>query len=220
MMSESEVGKVYIIDDDEAVRDSLSWLMQSAGIDAQTFDSAKGFLEACNERLNGCLLLDIRMPGMSGLELQAALNQRGCHMPVIVISGHADVPMAVRALKAGAFDFIEKPFNDDILLALVQRALEQESQLRQSLAEKELLQAKMESLTPRELEVLERVVAGASNKQIGAELGVSQKTVEAHRAKVMEKLEAASLSHLVRMAVSLRDLSAEGAPGAHGGGDD
>jgi two-component system, LuxR family, response regulator FixJ len=220
MMSESEAGKVYIIDDDEAVRDSLSWLMQSAGIDAQTFDSAGVFLEACNERLNGCLLLDIRMPGMSGLELQAALNQRGCHMPVIVISGHADVPMAVRALKAGAFDFIEKPFNDDILLALVQRALEQESQLRQSLAEKELMQAKMESLTPRELEVLERVVAGASNKQIGAELGVSQKTVEAHRAKVMEKLEAASLSHLVRMAVSLRDLSADAAPGAHGGGDD
>lgn len=214
-MSESEAGKVYIIDDDEAVRDSLSWLMQSAGIDAQTFDSAGVFLEACNERLNGCLLLDIRMPGMSGLELQAALNQRGCHMPVIVISGHADVPMAVRALKAGAFDFIEKPFNDDILLALVQRALEQESQLRQSLAEKELLQAKMESLTPRELEVLERVVAGASNKQIGAELGVSQKTVEAHRAKVMEKLEAASLSHLVRMSVSLRDLSADAAPGAH-----
>ncbi len=207
----SNLGKVYIIDDDEAVRDSLSWLIKSAGIEAQTFHSAAAFLDACSERLNGCLLLDIRMPGMNGLELQAALNQRGCHMPVIVISGHADVPMAVRALKAGAFDFIEKPFNDDILLALVQRALEQESQLRQTLAEKDALQARMESLTPREMEVLERVVAGASNKQIGSDLGVSQKTVEAHRAKVMEKLEADSLSHLVRMTVSLRDSSVDAA---------
>lgn len=205
----SEQGKVYIIDDDEAVRDSLSWLIKSASIETEAFSSAAAFLDACNENLNGCLLLDIRMPGMNGLELQAELNQRGCHMPVIMISGHADVPMAVRALKAGAFDFIEKPFNDDVLLALVQRALEQESQLRKRLAKKDALQARMESLTPRELEVLEQVVAGASNKQIGNELGVSQKTVEAHRARVMEKLEAESLSHLVRMVVSLRDTPVE-----------
>ncbi len=200
----SDLGVVYIIDDDEAVRDSLSWLMKSAGIQTQTFPSAKAFLDACNDRLSGCLMLDIRMPGMSGLELQAELNRRGCHMPIIVISGHADVPMAVRALKAGAFDFIEKPFNDDTLLALVQSALHQESQLRQSLAEKDAVQARMKLLTPREQEVLDRVVDGASNKQIGLELGVSQKTVEVHRARVMEKLEADSLSHLVRMVVSLR----------------
>jgi two-component system, LuxR family, response regulator FixJ len=205
----SEQGKVYIIDDDEAVRDSLSWLIKSASIETEAFSSAAAFMDACNENLNGCLLLDIRMPGMNGLELQAELNQRGCHMPVIMISGHADVPMAVRALKAGAFDFIEKPFNDDVLLALVQRALEQESQLRKRLAKKDALLARMESLTPRELEVLEQVVAGASNKQIGNELGVSQKTVEAHRARVMEKLEAESLSHLVRMVVSLRDTPVE-----------
>jgi two-component system, LuxR family, response regulator FixJ len=205
----SEQGKVYIIDDDEAVRDSLSWLIKSASIETEAFSSAAAFMDACNENLNGCLLLDIRMPGMNGLELQAELNQRGCHMPVIMISGHADVPMAVRALKAGAFDFIEKPFNDDVLLALVQRALEQESRLRQHLAKKDALQARVESLTPRELEVLEQVVAGASNKQIGNELGVSQKTVEVHRARVMEKLEAESLSHLVRMVVSLRDTPDE-----------
>ncbi len=205
----SDLGVVYIIDDDEAVRDSLSWLMKSADIQTQTFPSAKSFLDACNDRLSGCLLLDIRMPGMSGLELQAELNQRGCHMPVIVISGHADVPMAVRALKAGAFDFIEKPFNDDTLLALVQSALHQESQLRQSLAEQDALQARMKLLTPREQEVLDRVVDGASNKQIGIELGVSQKTVEVHRARVMEKLEADSLSHLVRMVVSLRGAASD-----------
>ncbi len=201
----AEQGKVYIIDDDEAVRDSLSWLMKSASIETQSFASAGAFLEACNEKLNGCLLLDIRMPGMNGLELQTELNLRGCHMPIIMISGHADVPMAVRALKAGAFDFIEKPFNDDVLLAMVQRALKQESEMRTRLAKNDALKIRMESLTPRELEVLDQVVAGASNKQIGNELGVSQKTVEAHRARVMEKLEAESLSHLVRMVVSLRD---------------
>ena len=210
-----ETGTVYVIDDDEAVRDSLSWLMKSAGIKTQTFPSAGAFLDVCHERLNGCLLLDIRMPGMSGLDLQTALNQRGCHMPVIVISGHADVPMAVRALKAGAFDFIEKPFNDDILLSLVRSALEQESKIRHSHEEKEAMQTKMASLTPRELEVLELVVDGASNKQISNDLGVSQKTVEVHRARVMEKLEADSLSHLVRMVVSLRTPTGEAPSSLH-----
>jgi len=200
----SEQGKVYIIDDDEAVRDSLSWLMKSAGIQAETFASAGAFLDRCSAKLSGCLLLDIRMPGMSGLELQGVLNERGCHMPVIIISGHADVPMAVRALKSGAFDFIEKPFNDELLLGLVKRALEQESKQRESLAEADALRERMASLTPRELEVLDLVVAGAANKQISSELGVSTKTVEVHRARVMDKLQAESLSHLVRMVISAR----------------
>lgn len=194
---------VFIIDDDEAVRDSLSWLMKSAGLHAETFDSADAFLDGYKEHRPGCLILDIRMPGMNGLELQAELKRRDFRLPIIVISGHADVPMAVRALKAGAFDFIEKPFNDELLLDLVQRALEQYRKQREDMAETDAWRARIASLTPREREVLDLVVEGASNKQISAELGVSLKTVEAHRAKVMDKLQAESLSHLVRMAVSV-----------------
>lgn len=198
----AEQSTVFIVDDDEAVRDSLSWLMRSAGLQAQTFDSADAFLQGYGEDRPGCLILDIRMPGMSGLELQSRLSERGFRLPIVIISGHADVPMAVRALKAGAFDFIEKPFNDELLLDLVQRALEQDRERRRDRAEMDELRERMESLTPREREVLELVVAGAANKTISSELGVSPKTVEAHRARVMEKLQAESLSHLVRMAVA------------------
>lgn len=200
----TDTSTVFIIDDDEAVRDSLSWLMRSAGLQAETFISADAFLSDFGEDRPGCLILDIRMPGMNGLELQSVLQERHFRLPVIIISGHADVPMAVRALKAGAFDFIEKPFNDELLLDLVQRALEQDRRERREQAELTQWRERFETLTPREREVLERVVNGASNKQIGADLGVSTKTVEAHRARVMEKLQAESLSHLVRMAVSLQ----------------
>lgn len=199
----AEAGTVFIIDDDEAVRDSLSWLMKSAGLAAETYGSADDFLQGYGEDRPGCLILDIRMPGMNGLELQALLSERGFRLPIIIISGHADVPMAVRALKAGAFDFIEKPFNDELLLDLVQRALEQDAKERESMAETDELRARMATLTPREKEVLDLVVAGAANKQISSELGVSLKTVEAHRARVMDKLKAESLSHLVRMAVAV-----------------
>jgi RNA polymerase sigma factor (sigma-70 family) len=199
----SESSTVFIIDDDEAVRDSLSWLMRSAGLRAETFDSADDFLSGYTKDRPGCLILDIRMPGMNGLELQSVLQGRGFRLPIIIISGHADVPMAVRALKAGAFDFIEKPFNDELLLDLVQRAIAQDQERRESMAEVNELRSRMDSLTPREREVLELVVAGAPNKQISSELGVSLKTVEAHRARVMEKLQADSLSHLVRMAVAV-----------------
>lgn len=198
-----EQSTVFIIDDDEAVRDSLSWLMKSVGIPAQSYESAGAFLDADNIGRPGCLLLDIRMPGMNGLELQNMLSEQGFRQPIIIISGHADVPMAVRALKAGAFDFIEKPFNDELLLDLVQRALEQDREQRESMAEVDEWRARFDLLTPREREVLDLVVEGASNKQISNELGVSLKTVEAHRARVMDKLEAESLSHLVRMAVAV-----------------
>ena len=194
---------VFIVDDDEAVRDSLSWLMQSVGLNTQTFPSADAFLKEFGEDRPGCLLLDIRMPGMSGLELQNELNERGFRLPLIVISGHADVPMAVRALKAGAFDFVEKPFNDQLLLDTVQRAIEQDREQRESHAETDEWRARLETLTPREHEVLELVVAGAPNKQISSELGVSLKTVEAHRARVMDKLQAESLSQLVRMTLTV-----------------
>ncbi|MCW8927462.1 MAG: response regulator transcription factor [Gammaproteobacteria bacterium] len=201
----TEPGTVFVIDDDEAVRDSLSWLVRSAGLQAETFASADLFLRDFGEDRPGCLVLDIRMPGMNGLELQSVLRERQFRLPIIIISGHADVPMAVRALKAGAFDFIEKPFNDQLLLDLVQRALEQDRSQRKNMAEVEQWRARIDSLTPREREVLNWVVSGASNKQISAELGVSLKTVEAHRARVMAKLQADSLSHLVRMAVSVQE---------------
>ncbi|MCW9088993.1 MAG: response regulator transcription factor [Gammaproteobacteria bacterium] len=201
----TEPGTVFVIDDDEAVRDSLSWLVRSAGLQAETFASADLFLRDFGEDRPGCLVLDIRMPGMNGLELQSVLRERQFRLPIIIISGHADVPMAVRALKAGAFDFIEKPFNDQLLLDLVQRALEQDRSQRKNMAEVEQWRGRIDSLTPREREVLNWVVSGASNKQISAELGVSLKTVEAHRARVMAKLQADSLSHLVRMAVSVQE---------------
>lgn len=199
----SNDATVFIVDDDEAVRDSLSFLMQSVGLRTQCFHSADAFLKGYPPGAPGCLLLDIRMPGMSGLELQGQLDDRGIHLPVIFISGHADVPMAVRALKQGAFDFIEKPFNDQLLLDCVQRAIEAERQQRQSEAQLGIWRERMQSLTPREREVLVLVVNGASNKAISNELGVSLKTVEAHRARVMDKLQAESLSHLVRMCVAV-----------------
>lgn len=197
-----EQGTVFIVDDDEAVRDSLSWLMQSVGLNTETFSSADAFLQGFEER-PGCLLLDIRMPGMSGLELQGVLQERGFRLPLVVISGHADVPMAVRALKAGAFDFVEKPFNDQLLLDIVQRAIEQDRERRENNALIDEWRSRLATLTPREHEVLELVVAGASNKQISSELGVSLKTVEAHRARVMDKLQAESLSQLVRMTLTV-----------------
>jgi len=202
-MGMSEQSTVFIVDDDEAVRDSLSWLMQSVGLGTETFASADAFLQGYSHDRPGCLILDIRMPGMSGLELQNVLREQGFRLPLIIISGHADVPMAVRALKAGAFDFIEKPFNDQLLLDLVQRAIEKDRQQRESLAELDEWRARLDSLTPREREVLELVVGGAANKVISSELGVSLKTVEAHRARVMDKLQASSLSELVRMTLTV-----------------
>jgi RNA polymerase sigma factor (sigma-70 family) len=197
------------VDDDEAVRDSLSWLMQSVGLSTETFDSADAFLQGYGEDRPGCLILDIRMPGMSGLELQSVLKEQGFRLPLVIISGHADVPMAVRALKAGAFDFIEKPFNDQLLLDIVQRAIEQDRQQRESHAQLDEWRARLQSLTPREREVLDLVVAGSPNKVISSELGVSLKTVEAHRARVMDKLQADSLSQLVRMTLTVTNAEKE-----------
>ena len=195
----SEVATVFIVDDDEAVRDSMSWLMRSVGLSVETFPSAQAFLEGYKAGRPGCMVLDIRMPGMSGLDLQRKLVEEDIHLPVIIISGHGDVPIAVRAMKTGAVDFIEKPFNDQVLLDAVQRAIALDERQRDSAAQKADVKKRMALLTPRETEVLHLVVDGMSNKMIAAALGVSQKTVEAHRAKVMDKLQARSLSHLVRM---------------------
>ncbi|SCZ59675.1 response regulator transcription factor [Thiohalomonas denitrificans] len=195
----SEQPTVFIVDDDEAVRDSLSWLMRSVGLAAESFPSARAFLDNYAPSRPGCLVLDIRMPGMSGLDLQEQIRERGMELPVIFISGHADVPMAVRALKSGAFDFIEKPFNDQVILERVQRAIEEDRETRCRTAAKADVLGRINRLTPREKEVLDLVVEGAPNKVISTTLGVSLKTVEAHRARVMEKLQAGSLSELVRL---------------------
>ena len=193
---------VYVVDDDAAVRDSLSWLLRSVGLSVESFDSGLSFLEYAKNGCNGCAVLDVRMPGLSGLELQERLAAENIALPLIMVTGHGDVPMAVRAIKAGAFDFIEKPFNDQVLLDRVQQALKRNTQNR-ALEEKRLdVEARMQSLTPREREVLALVVTGNPNKAIASQLGISCRTVEIHRGRVMDKMQAGSLSELVRLGVS------------------
>ena len=194
---------IYIVDDDEAVRNSLRFLLKSVGHTCQTLASANEFLETYQPQHPGCLILDVRMPGMSGLELQQQLNLRGAIIPVIFITGHGDVPMAVEAMQHGAADFLQKPFRDQDLLDRIQRALERDAHNRAVLAQHERIRASFDSLTPREREVLQLLTRGKSNKVMAAELGVSQRTVEIHRARVMDKTGAASLAQLVRMAMDL-----------------
>ena len=190
---------VCVVDDDAAARSSLRLLLKSLGLTAAAYDSAASFLESYDPQQPGCLLLDIRMAGMSGLELQQTLNQRGCITPVIFITGHADVPMAVEAMQQGAFDFLQKPFRDQELLDRVQRAIAKDHSIREQLRGNEAIRRRLESLTAREHDVLELVASGSPNKIIAHKLGISQRTVEIHRARVMEKMNAESLAHLVHM---------------------
>jgi two-component system, LuxR family, response regulator FixJ len=190
---------VYIVDDDQAIRHAMGLLLRSVGLQHQVFTSADEFLEMHNGNNNGCLVLDIRMPGLSGLELQQKLIEMGNSLPIIFISGHGDIPMAVEAMQKGAFDFIQKPFRDQELLDRISEALntarKQESEREQKLD----VQERIDTLTRREHEVLDLVVTGKPNKIIAHELGVSQRTIEIHRARVMEKMRAKSLAELVRM---------------------
>ncbi|AGA91064.1 response regulator [Thioflavicoccus mobilis 8321] len=190
---------VFVVDDDEAMRTSLKWLIESVGLRVHTFGSAEEFLAAYYPGRAGCLLVDVRMPGMSGLELQARLAKSELCLPVIIITGHGDVAMAVRAMKAGALDFIEKPFNDEALIGAIRRGLDRDASQRRQQSRRADITARLAQLTPREHEVMELVTDGKSNKEIAAALGVSAKTVEAHRARVMDKMEADSLADLVRM---------------------
>jgi two-component system, LuxR family, response regulator FixJ len=178
---------VCVVDDDAGVRSSLRLLLKSLGLATTTFESAADFLSSYDPQQPGCLLLDIRMAGMSGLELRQVLNERGSFTPTIFITGHADVPMAVEAMQLGAFDFLQKPFRDQELLDRVQRAIAKDRSIREQLSSNEAIQQRLDSLTPREHEVLELVAAGAPNKVIGHKLGISQRTVEIHRARIMEK---------------------------------
>ena len=199
----AQPATVYIVDDDQAVRSALRLLLKSVGLPVSTFDSAQGFLDLYSNDLAGCVLLDVRMPGMSGPALQEQLALRGSILPVIFITGHGDVSMAVEAMQHGAFDFVEKPFHDQDLIERVQRALEQNARSRSQLYEQESIRARFESLTPREREVLQHVTSGSSNKIMAYDLDISQRTVEIHRARLMEKMQAPSLAHLVRMTLAL-----------------
>ncbi len=196
-------GVVHIVDDDHAVRDSLSFLMKSVGIEHRSHGSANDFLDGFDPEEPGCIVLDIRMPGMSGLELQEILNERKSITPIIFITGHGDVPMAVEAMQGGAVDFLQKPFRDQELLDRINSALDADRKTRSELKERNELRRRYDSLTPREREVMEHVVAGKANKVIAFDLDVSQRTVEIHRARVMEKMRARSLAHLVRMHIGM-----------------
>jgi two-component system, LuxR family, response regulator FixJ len=194
---------IFIVDDDMAVRDALKLLLRSVGQAVETYGSAQEFLDAYSEDRPGCLVLDIRMPGMSGLELQQKLNEKHSILPIIFITGHGDVPMAVEAMQAGAVDFIQKPFRDQDLIDRINQALEKDSNNRAALGERNDIRKRLETLTPREREVLDLVVHGKANKVIAGDLKLSQRTVEIHRARVMEKMQASSLAHLVRMVLEV-----------------
>jgi two-component system, LuxR family, response regulator FixJ len=194
---------VFVVDDDEAVRGSLKLLLKSIGLPVMAYPSAPEFLAAYRTEQAGCLILDIRMPGMSGLELQQQLNARGAVIPVVFISGHGDIPMAVEAMQHGAFDFLQKPFRDQDLIDRVQKAMERDAASREQLRQLGRIQERLDSLTAREREVLGLMILGKRNKEMAGGLGVSQRTVEIHRARVMEKMEARSLAQLVRMMLEL-----------------
>lgn len=194
---------VYIVDDDEAICSSLRMLLKSRGIPAASHGSAEAFLAQYDPEQPGCLVLDVRMPGMSGLELQDELNRRGAIIPVIFITGHGDVPMAVEAMQHGATDFLQKPFADQDFAERIQHALTLDQHNRAALEQKDQIRARLAALTRRELQVLQLVTLGKPNKIIAADLGVSQRTVEIHRAHLMEKMGATSLAHLVRMTMSV-----------------
>ena len=194
-------GTVYVVDDDEAVRDSLQWLLEGKDYRVRCFESAEAFLSRFDPREVACLIADIRMDGMSGMELQDRLIERLSPLPIVFITGHGDVPMAVETMKKGALDFIQKPFNEEHLLPLVERMLER---ARESFAAQQVVanrEALISKLTSREAQVLERIVAGRLNKQIADDLGISIKTVEAHRANIMEKLGANTVADLLKIAL-------------------
>ena len=194
---------IYVVDDDEAMRDSMTWLLEGEGYRIACFDSGESYLAAWSPAMRGCLVLDVRMPEMSGLELQEKLDALGSRLPIIFVTGHGDVPMAVGALQRGACDFIEKPFHNADLLSRIERALELDSQIAARRERDDAIANRLELLTHREREVMNLVVAGKLNKQIADSLDISMKTVEAHRARVMEKMGVRTLAELVKAVMSV-----------------
>jgi len=195
---------IMVVDDDSGVRNAMRSLLKSVGLESALYASAQEFLTAYQPAQPGCLVLDIRMPGMSGLELQQQLNMLGAVIPVIFMTGHGDIPMAVEAMQHGAFDFLQKPFRDQDLLDRIQRAIARDTEQRQTLGETARIKAHVASLTAREREVLDLMTQGKQNKVIAQDLGVSPRTVEIHRARVMEKMNAQSVAQLVRMMLDLQ----------------
>ncbi|MFJ7142197.1 MAG: response regulator transcription factor [Pseudomonas protegens] len=193
---------VYVVDDDPGMLDSTVWLLESVGLKALPFTSGRAFLEHCDPSLNACVLLDVRMPGMGGLNVQEELRQRDIRLPLIFVSGHADVPIVVRAFKAGAVDFIEKPYNEQLLLDSVQQALSRADSHQSQSAGQARVQGLLESLTPREKDVLLPLVQGYSNREIAEQLGVSVKTIDLYRSRVMKRMQAEHLPQLVGMAIA------------------
>ena len=192
---------VFIIDDDDALRDSLAFLMRSVGLAVQPFATAEAFLEAHEPDRAGCLVTDVRLPGMSGIALQETLERRRTPLPVILISGYAEVPTAVKAMKRGAIDFIEKPFSNDVLLDCIRKAIDIDEERRRVHAARSCVLARIERLSPREREVMQMMVAGTSTKEIAYDLGISDKTVEVHRSHIMKKMHVGSVVELVRIGV-------------------
>ncbi len=199
----SDGGVVYVVDDDEPVRDAIGMLLDTVGVTYEAFPDAQAFLGAFDQNAHACLVLDIRMPGMSGLELQEELNNRGVNLPIIFITGHGDIPMAVEAMRRGAVDFIRKPFRDQELLDRIHEAMALDEAQRLQDANVDEARTLVDSLTPRETEVFERVTDGQANKVIAIELGISERTVEIHRSQVMHKTESRSLADLVRLKLML-----------------
>ncbi|MFJ7795668.1 response regulator transcription factor [Pseudomonas sp. NPDC096950] len=193
---------VYVVDDDQGMLDSTVWLLESVGLKALPFTSGVEFLDACDAKLNACVLLDVRMPGMGGLNVQEAMRERELKLPIIFVSGHADVPIVVRAFKAGAHDFIEKPYNEQLLLDSVQQALSNCAVNRSGNVGHEELQARLQTLTPRERDVLLPLVQGYTTREIAEQLGVSAKTVDLYRSRVMKRMQASTLPDLVGMAIA------------------
>jgi len=198
---------VFVIDDDPSMRTAIKELIEAVGLNCQTFSSGQELFEAKLPDVPGCLILDVRLPGLSGLHLQKELADRGNHIPIIFITGHGDIPMSVQAMKAGAIEFLTKPFRDQDLLDAIEQATERDRTSRRLRMETIELVSRHESLTAREREVMQLVVTGLLNKQIAAQLGISEKTVNVHRAQVMQKMKADSLADLVRMAEKLRTTS-------------
>ena len=201
MIDHSHHSVVYVVDDDRIARESLQWLIESAHLPVQVFEHGLDFLHQAGKQLSGCVLLDIRMPDINGMELYAKLKEKGVTIPAIIVTGHADVAMAVRAMKAGAYDFVEKPYNDSLMLERIQSAIAYDIDNQRNQERINDIRARVDTLTPREYQVMSYVLRSTMNKVIAIELGISVKTVELHRANVMAKMQASSSTELVRLAV-------------------